>query len=67
VDGDYFGEISLLANIPTTASVTTQTPSIFLTLQREQLDRLVQQYGGLGAQMREALEHRLAQTYAMVA
>ncbi len=64
-DGDYFGEISLLANIPTTASVTTLTPSIFITLQREQLNKLVHQYGGLGAQMREALEHRLAQTYAL--
>jgi len=66
-DGDYFGEISLLANIPTTATVATLTPSIFLTLQREQLNQLVQQYAGLGAQMREALEHRLAQTYAMTA
>lgn len=66
-DGDYFGEISLLANIPTTATVTTLTPSIFLTVQREQLNKLVQQYGGLGAQMREALEHRLEQTYALIA
>jgi len=64
-DGDYFGEISLLANIPTTATVTTITPSIFITLQREQLNKLVQQYAGLGAQLREALEHRLAQTYAL--
>jgi ATP-binding cassette subfamily B protein len=64
-DGDYFGEISLLANIPTTATVTTLTPGIFITLQREQLNRLVHQYAGLGAQMREALEHRLAQTYAL--
>jgi ATP-binding cassette subfamily B protein len=66
-DGDYFGEISLLANIPTTATVTTLTPSIFITLQREQLNKLVHQYAGLGAQMREALEHRLAQTYALTA
>jgi ATP-binding cassette subfamily B protein len=64
-DGDYFGEISLLANIPTTATVTTLTPGIFITLQREQLNKLVQQYAGLGAQMREALEHRLTQTYAL--
>ena len=64
-DGDYFGEISLLANIPTTATVTTLTPSIFITLQREQLNKLVQQYAGLGAQMREALEHRLTQTYSL--
>ncbi|HWN10744.1 MAG TPA: ABC transporter transmembrane domain-containing protein [Pyrinomonadaceae bacterium] len=64
-DGDYFGEISLLANIPTTATVTTLTPSIFLTMQREQLNKLVQQYAGLGAQLREALEHRLAQIHAL--
>ncbi len=64
-DGDYFGEISLLANIPTTATVTTLTPSIFLTMQREQLNKLVQQYAGLGAQMREALEHRLAQIHVL--
>lgn len=63
-DGDYFGEISLLANIPTTATVTTVNPSIFLTLQREQLNKLVQRHAGLGAQMREALEHRLAQIHA---
>lgn len=66
-DGDYFGEISLLANIPTTATVTTLTPSIFITLQRDQLNKLVHQYAGLGAQMREALEHRLAQIHAMTA
>ncbi|HEV2842276.1 MAG TPA: ATP-binding cassette domain-containing protein [Chthoniobacterales bacterium] len=67
VDGDYFGEISLLSNIPTTATVTTLTQSIFITLQREQLDRLIQQNDALGAQMRAALEQRLAQTYAMTA
>lgn len=64
-DGDYFGEISLLANIPTTATVTTVNPSILLTLQRDQLNKLVQRHAGLGAQMREALEHRLAQIHAL--
>jgi ATP-binding cassette subfamily B protein len=66
-DGDYFGEISLLSNIPTTATVTTLTQSIFITLQREQLDKLIQQNDALGVQMRAALEHRLAQTHAMTA
>jgi len=66
-DGDYFGEISLLSNIPTTATVTTLTQCIFITLQREQLNKLIQQNEVLGAQMRAALEHRLAQTYAMTA
>jgi hypothetical protein len=40
-------------------------PSIFITLQREQLTRLVNQHPGLGAQMCQAIEDRLAQTYAM--
>ena len=61
-DGDYFGEIALLEDIPTTASVVTLVPSIFITLQREQLNRLVRQHPELGAQMRDALARRLAQT-----
>ncbi len=61
-DGDYFGEIALLEDVPTTASVVTLVPSIFITLQREQLTRLVRQHPELGAQMREALARRLAQT-----
>ena len=64
-DGDYFGEIALLEDIPTTASVLTLVPSIFITLQREQLNRLVRQHPGLDAQMREALAQRLAQTDAV--
>ena len=64
-DGDYFGEIALLEDIPTTASVVTLVPSIFITLRREQLNRLVRQHPELGAQMREALARRLAQTDAL--
>jgi ATP-binding cassette subfamily B protein len=66
-DGDYFGEIALLANIPTTASVTTLTPSIFIILQREQLLKLMGQHAALGAQVREALERRLRETEAIIA
>jgi ATP-binding cassette subfamily B protein len=66
-DGDYFGEIALLANIPTTASVVTLTPSIFIILQREQLLKLMQQHPALGAQVREALERRLRETEAITA
>jgi ATP-binding cassette, subfamily B, bacterial len=66
-DGDYFGEIALLADIPTTASVVTLVPSIFITLQREQLNKLVSQHAGLREQMGAALESRKAQTDAIAA
>jgi ATP-binding cassette subfamily B protein len=57
-DGDFFGEISLLTDSPTTATVETLTPSTFLVLQREQLRNLMRRHEALGAQVRHALEHR---------
>jgi ATP-binding cassette subfamily B protein len=33
-DGDYFGEVALLRDVPRTASVWTRTPCIFVTLER---------------------------------
>ena len=66
-DGDYFGEIALLADIPTTASVVTLAPSVFIILQREQLLKLMNQHAGLGSQVREALERRLRETEAITA
>lgn len=33
-DGDFFGEVALLRNIPRTATVQTVTPVVFITLQR---------------------------------
>jgi ATP-binding cassette subfamily B protein len=66
-DGDYFGEIALLADIPTTASVVTLAPSVFIILQREQLLKLMHQHAGLGSQVRDALERRLRETEAITA
>jgi ATP-binding cassette subfamily B protein len=66
-DGDYFGEIALLTDSPTTATVETLMPSIFLILQREQLQKLMHQHAELGAQVRQALKRRVAETDAITA
>jgi ATP-binding cassette, subfamily B, bacterial len=61
-DGDFFGEITLLTNSTTTATVETLVPSTFLALRREQLDILTQRHPGLASQVRSALESRQAET-----
>jgi ATP-binding cassette subfamily B protein len=64
-DGDFFGEIALLTNSATTATVETLTPSTFLALQREQLDHLMRRHPGLAVQVRRTLESRRAETFAL--
>ena len=63
-DGDFFGEIALLTDSPTTATVETLTPGIFLAFQREQLENLMRQHPGLSEHVRRALESRRAETCA---
>ena len=53
-EGDTFGEISLLRNVPRTATVKTLTPTTYLTMQREHFLHLVD--GAGSPEMREALD-----------
>lgn len=55
-DGDHFGEIALLQDVPRTATVTTRTPSLLLALQRDQFRRLVDTAPGL----RNAMDREMA-------
>lgn len=41
-DGDYFGEIALLKDVPRTASVWTRSPCIFLSLERADFLKLLE-------------------------
>ncbi len=56
--GDYFGEIALLEDVPRTATVRTLTPSIFLTLNRDQFLDLMERVPALRNAMEETYLHR---------
>jgi len=59
-DGDHFGEIALLRNVPRTASIRTLTPCVMVSLPRGQFTNLV----GSSADMRERLEELLSERLA---
>lgn len=60
VDGDYFGEMSLISAAPTNATVKTLVPSVLLTLQREQFDRLIRSNPELRARLDQVVKERFA-------
>ncbi len=52
-DGDYFGEVALLRDVPRTASIRTLTDCMLLSLQREQFRSLLEQAPGLREKFRD--------------
>jgi len=63
-DGDHFGEIALLKNVPRTATVRTLTPCVFLTLQRGQFLTLLQRRPHLLQTLQEVHLARIATSAA---
>ncbi|QRG67745.1 ABC transporter transmembrane domain-containing protein [Brevibacillus choshinensis] len=57
-DGDHFGEIALLENVPRTATVTALTPCVFLTLQRKVLYYILSRYPEIDAHVKRTLAQR---------
>ncbi|HET6260785.1 MAG TPA: ABC transporter transmembrane domain-containing protein [Chloroflexia bacterium] len=57
-DGDYFGEIALLEDVPRTATVRTRVPSTLLVLNREQFFDLLEAVPDLRAAIERGVETR---------
>jgi ATP-binding cassette subfamily B protein len=65
-DGDYFGEIALLEDVPRTATVETLLPSLFLTLNRQHFLAMLSEFPGIRAAVeRAAAARRLDLSAAM--
>ena len=63
--GDYFGEIALLADVAITASVRAHTPTVCLTLLREQFYRLMDETPELRSAIAPVMSKRLEETEAV--
>ena len=57
--GDFFGEIALLSNRPTTASVTTSAASSLAIITRASFSRLLRESPGVQTKVLTALAERL--------
>jgi ATP-binding cassette subfamily B protein len=61
-DGDYFGEIALLENVPRMATVRTLAPCVFLTLQRDLFMRFLDRAPHVRSRLEAQISKFLAPT-----
>jgi ATP-binding cassette subfamily B protein len=57
-DGDYFGEIALIKNVPRNATIRTLTPCVMLSLHRDIFQNLLDRAIGLRAKLEETIATR---------
>ncbi len=60
-DGDYFGEIALIKDAPRTATVTSITPAILLSLSKVDFDKLLSKSPELKTYLMEQCDSRMAE------
>ncbi len=58
-DGDFFGEIALINDVPRNATVRTLVPCSFLTLTHERFDKLLEREEDLRVAIRQTVNERL--------
>ena len=66
-DGDYFGEIALLLDVPRTANVRAVGPCTLLALSKEDFQTLVQRLPRVAEQLSPIIQERLAAQQAQPA
>jgi ATP-binding cassette, subfamily B, bacterial len=59
-DGDYFGEIALIKNIPRSATIRTLTPCVMLSLHRDIFENLLDRAPGLREKLEQAIVVRIS-------